>query len=102
MVNGLGWKLRWMGDADRNRWSHDRRPLGMVAKTVVAFQAHPDEEVLVTGGTLARLAAGGHRTVVVVACDGVMGDARGAGASVRLGELRASAGVLGVARVVHL
>jgi len=36
--------------------------------TVVAFHAHPDDEVLLTGGTLARLAAEGHRTVVVVAC----------------------------------
>ena len=25
--------------------------------TVVAFHAHPDDEVLLTGGTLARLAA---------------------------------------------
>jgi len=33
--------------------------------TVVAFHAHPDDEVLLTGGTLARLAAEGHRTVVV-------------------------------------
>lgn len=30
--------------------------------TVVAFHAHPDDEVLLTGGTLARLAAEGHRT----------------------------------------
>jgi hypothetical protein len=27
--------------------------------TIVAFHAHPDDEVLLTGGTLARLAAGG-------------------------------------------
>ncbi|NUR28348.1 MAG: PIG-L family deacetylase, partial [Catenulispora sp.] len=74
----------------------------MAAKTVIAFHAHPDDEVLVTGGTLARLAAEGHRTVIVVACDGAMGDAREPGALVRLEELRASAEVLGVARVVHL
>jgi GlcNAc-PI de-N-acetylase len=41
--------------------------------TVVAFHAHPDDEVLLTGGTLARLAAEGHRTVVVVACCGGLG-----------------------------
>src|SRR5947209_4138067 len=70
--------------------------------TVVAFHAHPDDEALLTGGTLARLAAEGHRTVVVVACDGVMGEATGPRASLRLNELRASARVLGVARVVHL
>jgi LmbE family N-acetylglucosaminyl deacetylase len=66
--------------------------------TVVAFHAHPDDEVLLTGGTLARLAAEGHRTVVVVACCGGLG----ADPETRLAELRASAAWLGVARVVHL
>lgn len=66
--------------------------------TVVAFHAHPDDEVLLTGGTLARLAAEGHRTVVVVACGGGLGT----GPETRLAELRASAARLGVARVVHL
>lgn len=70
--------------------------------TIVAFHAHPDDEALLTGGTLARLAAEGHRVVIAVACDGVMGEATEAGAGVRLDELRASASVLGVARVVHL
>jgi len=66
--------------------------------TVVAFHAHPDDEVLLTGGTLARLAAEGHRTVVVVACCGGLG----ADPETRLAELRVSAARLGVARVVHL
>lgn len=69
--------------------------------TVVAFHAHPDDEALLTGGTLARLAAEGHRVVIVTACDGVVhavADAAGA----RLDELRAAAAVLGAARVVHL
>jgi LmbE family N-acetylglucosaminyl deacetylase len=70
--------------------------------TVLAFHAHPDDEVLLTGGTLARLAAEGHRVVVVVASDGDMWTAAGAGAGRRLSELRASAAVLGVARVEHL
>ena len=70
--------------------------------TIVAFHAHPDDEALLTGGTLARLAAGGHRVVIAVATDGVMGEATAPGAQVRLDELRASASVLGVARVVHL
>ncbi|MEW2515372.1 PIG-L deacetylase family protein [Streptomyces sp. NPDC046870] len=69
--------------------------------TVVAFHAHPDDEVLMTGGTLARAAAEGHRVVIVVATDGAMG-AVGPGGSPRMGELRASAAVLGAARVVHL
>jgi LmbE family N-acetylglucosaminyl deacetylase len=68
--------------------------------TVVAFHAHPDDEVLLTGGTIARLAAEGHRVVVVVACDGDMwaGPYRGR----RLAELRASAAILGAAKTVHL
>ncbi|MEU3465188.1 PIG-L family deacetylase [Streptomyces sp. NPDC006733] len=65
--------------------------------TVIAFHAHPDDEAILTGGTLARLAAEGHRVVVAVACDGMGGAASG-----RLDELRASAALLGVARVVHL
>lgn len=68
---------------------------------VVAFHAHPDDEVLMTGGTLARAAAEGHRVVIVVATDGMMG-AASEGEPARMNELRASAEVLGVARVEHL
>ena len=68
--------------------------------TVVAFHAHPDDEVLLTGGTIARLAAEGHRVIVVVACDG---DVRAGPDQGRwLDELRASAAILGAARAVHL
>jgi LmbE family N-acetylglucosaminyl deacetylase len=69
--------------------------------TVIAFHAHPDDEVLLTGGTLARLAAEGNRVIIAVATDGVMGPASGNGQS-RLDQLRASGSVLGAARVVHL
>lgn len=69
---------------------------------VVAFHAHPDDEVLWTGGTLARLAAEGHRVIVVVACAGGLGQGRNADPETRLAALRASAAELGVARVVHL
>ncbi|RBQ21361.1 PIG-L family deacetylase [Spongiactinospora rosea] len=69
--------------------------------TIVAFHAHPDDEVLLTGGTLARAAAEGHRVVIVVACDGMMRPLPEEG-SPRLAELRASAAVLGVHRVEHL
>lgn len=70
--------------------------------TIVAFHAHPDDEALLTGGTLARLAAEGNRVVIVVATDGVMGVATGPDGQARLAELRASAAVLGAARVEHL
>ncbi|MER6070078.1 PIG-L deacetylase family protein [Streptomyces sp. NPDC001817] len=69
--------------------------------TVLAFHAHPDDEVFLTGGTLARAAAEGHRVVVVVATDGLMDTVPDRGAP-RLDELRASAAVLGVQRVAHL
>ncbi|MCV7199092.1 PIG-L deacetylase family protein [Mycobacterium angelicum] len=64
--------------------------------TVVAFHAHPDDEVILTGGTLAKAAAAGHRVVVVTATDGRMGNEDD---DLRLNELRTSAGILGVHRV---
>ncbi|WP_336216312.1 PIG-L deacetylase family protein [Nonomuraea sp. LPB2021202275-12-8] len=67
--------------------------------TVLAFHAHPDHEVFMTGGTLARAAAEGHRVVIVVACDGM--DAA-EGETYRMKELRASATQLGAHRVEHL
>ncbi|MEU4342886.1 PIG-L family deacetylase [Nocardia sp. NPDC023852] len=69
--------------------------------TVVAFHAHPDDETLLTGGTLAKLSAAGHRTALVVATDGHMADLHGRKA-LRLRELEAAAAALGVARVAHL
>ena len=65
--------------------------------TVLAFHAHPDDEVLLTGGTLAKLAAQGHRVVIVVACDGAVGTPNS-----RLDEFRESAAILGAARAEHL
>jgi LmbE family N-acetylglucosaminyl deacetylase len=73
-----------------------------IMSTVIAFHAHPDDEVLLTGGTLARLAAEGHRVIIAVATDGIMGPANGRNGPTRLDELRASGSVLGAARVVHL
>ncbi|OBI42288.1 GlcNAc-PI de-N-acetylase [Mycobacterium kyorinense] len=64
--------------------------------TVVAFHAHPDDEVILTGGTLARAAAAGHRVVVVTATDGHMDNAEERS---RLDELRLSASILGAHRV---
>lgn len=70
--------------------------------TIVAFHAHPDDEALLTGGTLARLAAEGHRVVIVVASDGVIGPATGPEGQVRMDSLRASAAALGARDVRHL
>ncbi|WP_329256997.1 PIG-L family deacetylase [Actinoallomurus sp. NBC_01490] len=68
--------------------------------TVVAFHAHPDDEVLLTGGTLARAAAEGHRVVIVVATDTMT--VASEAPPTRMNELRASAAILGVHRVEHL
>jgi LmbE family N-acetylglucosaminyl deacetylase len=68
--------------------------------TIVAFHAHPDDELLLTGGTIARLAAGGHRVIIVVACDGDVWASPNQGQ--RLDELRMSAAILGAAKAVHL
>ena len=81
---------------------------GAMPRTLVAFHAHPDDEALLTSGTMARAAAEGHRVVVVVATDGELGlasqefAADGALAGRRMAELRRSAAALGVARVEHL
>ncbi|MGH8996456.1 MAG: PIG-L family deacetylase [Acidimicrobiales bacterium] len=42
--------------------------------TVVFLHAHPDDEVTTTGGTIARLAAEGHRVVLVTATRGELGE----------------------------
>ncbi len=64
--------------------------------TVVAFHAHPDDEVILTGGTLARAAAAGHRVIVVTATDGRVHNEDG---DHRLDELQSSASILGAHRV---
>jgi len=78
---------------------------------VVSFHAHPDDEALLTAGTLARATAEGHRVTIVVATNGEAGladtpgsaDSPGPGlGATRLAELRASAAALGCARVVAL
>ena len=76
--------------------------------TIVCFHAHPDDEVLLMGGTMARLAAEGHRVIVVTATTGERGLAAAevttdrALAAVRVDELKRSAALLGCARVVVL
>jgi LmbE family N-acetylglucosaminyl deacetylase len=73
--------------------------------TVVFFHAHPDDETIVSGGTMASLAAAGHRVVLVTATRGEHGEvAEGfldEGEALwqrREKELEASSHILGVAR----
>lgn len=77
--------------------------------TVVFFHAHPDDEAMLTAGTMAKLAAEGHRVVLVFATRGEVGeaanelvDADGDLGELRTAEARTSAAVLGVHRVAFL
>ena len=79
-----------------------------MSHTLLAFHAHPDDESLLTAGTMARAASQGHRVILIVATDGNEGLASSSFAADghlgerRLDELRQSARALGVARVEHL
>jgi LmbE family N-acetylglucosaminyl deacetylase len=74
--------------------------------TLVCFHAHPDDEAIATGGTMARAVDEGHRVVLVVATDGVHGEVPAdlaEGESLvdrRRAETYASAEALGIHRVV--
>lgn len=79
-----------------------------MSSTCVFLHAHPDDEALLTAGTMARLSAEGHRVVLVFATDGGAGLAdpgasvAGDLGTVRRAEALASARVLGCARVEFL
>ncbi len=71
------------------------------------FHAHPDDEAIFTGGTIARLSGSGHRVVVVMATGGELGLPVGAAspdelASVRRQETELAASLLGVSKVHFL
>lgn len=76
-----------------------------MTRTIVSFHAHPDDEALLTAGTLARAAAEGNRVVLVTATAGEVGLAAsefGHGTQLaqhRLAELHRSAEAIGAARV---
>ena len=42
--------------------------------TLVCFHAHPDDESIATGGTMALAAEAGHRVVLVLATRGELGE----------------------------
>ena len=76
--------------------------------TLVCFHAHPDDESIATGGSIARAAAEGHRVVLVMGTDGRHGETPadlGEGESLqnrRKAETERSAEILGVAKVYWL
>ncbi|MGH9179870.1 MAG: PIG-L family deacetylase [Acidimicrobiales bacterium] len=80
------------------------------AGAVVLLHAHPDDEAIFTGGTMVKLAAAGHRVVLVVATGGelgleaapVLGEGPDRLGQRRLAETRIAAEELGVARLEFL
>jgi LmbE family N-acetylglucosaminyl deacetylase len=77
--------------------------------TLVLFHAHPDDEAIATGGTMARAKREGHRVVLVAATRGELGehapDSLEPGEQLvdrRVSELHAAAEILGVDRVEFL
>lgn len=75
-------------------------------RTIVFVHAHPDDEALLTAGTMARAHAEGLRVVLIVATDGAAGLTSSAMSSRlalrRSAELAASADALGVDDVLTL
>jgi N-acetylglucosamine malate deacetylase 2 len=63
-------------------------PSAWSGRTVLAVFAHPDDESLACGGTLARLAAAGARVVLVCASRGERGSVAGPVRDVALGGIR--------------
>jgi LmbE family N-acetylglucosaminyl deacetylase len=77
--------------------------------TAVFFHAHPDDEAIATAGTMARMAADGHRVVLVTATRGELGEVPDGflapGETLverRTKELAAACAVVGVARHEYL
>lgn len=77
--------------------------------TLVSFHAHPDDESISTGGTMAKAADAGHRVVLVVATRGELGEPQAGvlrdGEELwerRVVETHRSAEVLGAERVEFL
>ena len=76
--------------------------------TLVCLHAHPDDEAIATGGSMARAHAEGHRVVLIVATDGAHGevpDDLTDGETLedrRRDETMASAAALGIDRVEFL
>jgi LmbE family N-acetylglucosaminyl deacetylase len=77
-------------------------------RSLLALHAHPDDETITTGGTLARYRGEGVRTIVVTCTTGDLGevlDPTLAGndvATLRASELVAACEVLGVSQLIQL
>ncbi len=77
--------------------------------TIAFMHAHPDDEAIATGGTMALLADAGHEVILITATDGAVGEVEEgflAGgetlAEVRERETREAAVILGVSELILL
>jgi LmbE family N-acetylglucosaminyl deacetylase len=91
------------------RSSERSADLLLAGRTVLGIFAHPDDESLACGGTLARLSDAGARVILICASRGEAGSISdpalvpdGDLGRVRVRELRDAAAVLGVAEVIVL
>ncbi|MCB0917464.1 MAG: PIG-L family deacetylase [Actinobacteria bacterium] len=79
------------------------RQYANVSGAILFFHAHPDDEALLTAGTMARANAEGQRVILVTATAGEAGladESRGSGlGSRRIHELQRSGRILGAARI---
>ena len=79
----------------------------MLSRSLCLVHAHPDDESITTGGVIARARDDGHRVVVVTCTAGEEGEVHNLAdpprgdrlGEVRLEELRAACGILGVDRL---
>ena len=75
-------------------------------RTIAFIHAHPDDEALLSAGTMAKAHDAGHRVILVMATDGAAGltssELSDDLAAHRATELAASAQVLGTDEVIHL
>ena len=72
---------------------------------LVSLHAHPDDEAIFTGGTIAAAVESGWRVVLVVATEGDLGSRPASGGEIgahRRAEALAAASVLGIERVEFL
>ncbi len=77
-----------------------------MTKTLVFMHAHPDDEALLTSGTMARAVAEGNRVILIVATNGEAGLTAGSMkkglGSRRMSELEESTRAIGVTRTIAL